>query len=104
MIFRICQEALTNVARHAQATEVDVSLEVRDGTLLLHVRDNGRGVPDDKLFAPQSLGLLGMRERADLFGGHVTIVGQSEIGTTVTMAIPYGDPQQSDSGSGGMPC
>jgi PAS domain S-box-containing protein len=104
MIFRICQEALTNVARHAQATEVDVSLEVRDGTLLLHVRDNGRGVPDDKLFAPQSLGLLGMRERADLFGGHVAIVGQSEIGTTVTMAIPYGDPQQSDSGSGGMPC
>ena len=99
-VFRIFQETLTNVARHAQATEVDVSLEVTDGTLVLHVRDNGRGVPEDKLFAPQSLGLLGMRERADLFGGHVTIVGQSAIGTTVTMVIPYGDPQQPDSGSG----
>jgi len=100
MIFRICQEALTNVARHAHATEVDVSLQIRDGTLLLQVKDNGRGVPDEKLFAPQSLGLLGMRERADLFGGHVTIVGQCDLGTTVTMVIPYGDPQQPDNGSG----
>jgi PAS domain S-box-containing protein len=100
MIFRICQEALTNVARHAHATEVKVSLEVRDGTLLLQVKDNGRGVSDEKLFAPQSLGLLGMRERADLFGGHVTIVGQRDLGTTVTMAIPYGEPQQPDDASG----
>ena len=99
MIFRICQEALTNVARHAHATEVDVSLEVRNGTLLLQVKDNGQGVPDEKLFAPQSLGLLGMRERADLFGGHVTIIGQRDLGTTVTMAIPYGEPQQPDNAS-----
>ena len=100
MIFRICQEALTNVARHAQATEVDITLEVREGTLLLQVKDNGRGVPDEKLFAPQSLGLLGMRERADLFGGHITIVGRCGLGTAVTMAIPYGDPHQPDNGSG----
>jgi len=99
MIFRICQEALTNVARHAHATEVDVSLEVREGTLLLQVKDNGQGVPEEKLFAPQSLGLLGMRERADLFGGHVSIIGQGNRGTTVTMVLPYGEPQPLEGGS-----
>jgi signal transduction histidine kinase len=99
MIFRICQEALTNVARHAHATDVDVSLEVRDGTLRLQVKDNGRGLPEEKLLAPQSLGLLGMRERAELFGGHVSIVGQCNLGTTVTMALPYGEPQEPESES-----
>jgi len=99
MIFRICQEALTNVARHAHATDVDVSLEVRDGTLRLQVKDNGRGLPEEKLLAPQSLGLLGMRERAELFGGHVSIVGHPNLGTTVTMALPYGEPQEPESES-----
>ena len=72
-VFRICQEALTNVTRHAQATEVHVRLEEQNVGLLLQVRDNGRGIPQDRLADARSFGLLGMRERAGLLGGDVQI-------------------------------
>jgi PAS domain S-box-containing protein len=87
-VFRICQEALTNVARHANATAVRVSLQERAGSLLLSVSDNGKGIPDHKINDPQSFGLLGMRERAVLLGGEVTITGSPEKGTTITMRLP----------------
>jgi PAS domain S-box-containing protein len=87
-IFRIFQETLTNVARHAQATRVSVSLRAHNGSLVLEVRDNGKGVTAEELADPQSLGLLGMRERALLFGGEVSISGQPGAGTTVTAQIP----------------
>ena len=87
-VFRIFQETLTNVARHARASEVIISLTEQSGTLVLEVRDNGRGVTERELADPQSLGLLGMRERALVFGGEVSISGAPGAGTTVTARIP----------------
>lgn len=87
-LFRICQEALMNTARHAQATAVTVKLESRNDFLQLVVADNGVGIPDTKASDRRSLGLLGMRERAALFGGEITIQGHPEKGTTVTTCLP----------------
>jgi len=89
-VFRIFQETLTNIARHAHATQVVVSLTESQGDLVLEVRDNGRGVTVREIADPQSLGLLGMRERALLFGGEVRIGGSPGTGTTVTARIPLG--------------
>jgi PAS domain S-box-containing protein len=88
VIFRIFQEALTNVARHAQATAVTIRLEEQAGGLVLEVQDNGQGIPDEKIFDVHSLGLLGMRERAGLFGGSLTIKGCPGKGTAVTLCLP----------------
>lgn len=87
-LFRIFQEILTNVARHAQATEVNVILEEQAGTLFLEARDNGRGIKASEFSNPKSLGLLGMRERALLLGGEFNIRGIRGKGTTVTVRIP----------------
>jgi signal transduction histidine kinase len=87
-LFRILQEALTNVVRHAEATRVDVSLTVDAGRVRLVVHDNGRGVPAAALTDPRSLGLLGMRDRAVLIGGDVSVSGAPGAGTTVTVELP----------------
>ncbi|MCC2640978.1 MAG: putative Sensor histidine kinase [Nitrospira sp.] len=87
-VFRICQEALTNVTRHAQATEVHVHLEDRDLGLVLRVSDNGRGIPRDRLADSKSFGLLGMRERAELLGGEVQITTRAGEGTTIVLCLP----------------
>ena len=87
-LFRIFQETLTNVARHANATEVNVRLAQENGDLILEVRDNGRGIDGEQLSADRSLGILGMRERALLVGGELTISGSPGQGTTVTIRIP----------------
>lgn len=87
-LFRICQEALTNTARHAQATAVTIKLESRNDFLQLVVADNGVGIPDTKASDRQSLGLLGMKERAALFGGEITVQGHPDKGTTVTAYLP----------------
>jgi signal transduction histidine kinase len=86
--FRILQEALANVARHAKASMVAVLLEENDGHLILKVEDNGRGARAEELSDLQSLGVLGMRERAALLGGGVEIAGAPGKGTTVTVKIP----------------
>ncbi len=86
-IFRISQEALTNVARHAKATRVNISLKEDDGALVLKIRDNGKGIAADEVFAPSSLGLMGMRERIRPFGGELIISG-SPKGTTLTVTLP----------------
>jgi signal transduction histidine kinase len=91
-LFRIYQETLTNVARHAQATKVFTELSVEGGYVLLRVRDNGRGVTDEEAAAPEALGLLGMRERAALLGGDVSIQGRPGKGTVVTARVPVGEP------------
>jgi two-component system sensor histidine kinase UhpB len=96
-VFRICQEALTNVARHAGATSVFVELEDRDGMIRLEVRDNGRGVSEDKLSHPKSFGLQGMRERAGLLGGDLMIEPGVEGGTRIALRLPRG----LDASSGG---
>ena len=87
-IFRIFQEALTNVARHAEATRVVVELEDRPAGWMLSVRDNGRGIPESQVSAPGSLGLIGMRERARSWNGDVAFKGLPGQGTTVTVWIP----------------
>ena len=92
-IFRIFQEALTNVARHANATAVDVSLGLESGNLMMEVRDNGEGIPEGAVLDPKSLGLLGMKERALAFGGRVNIAGSPGSGTRVILVIPCGPPE-----------
>ena len=87
-VFRIFQEALTNVARHARATRVTLHLQTSADHLVLEIRDNGRGITDEEVANSQSLGLLGMRERALILGGDVRISGATGDGTTVTVEVP----------------
>jgi PAS domain S-box-containing protein len=87
-IFRIFQEILTNVARHAGATKLWVHLGEEQEAIVLEVEDNGVGISPAQLAERRSLGLLGMRERAGAFGGAVEIVGSQGQGTTVTVQIP----------------
>ncbi len=87
-IFRIFQEILTNVARHAQATKVWVHLGDEQDEIVLEVEDNGVGISPTQLAERRSLGLLGMRERAGAFGGAVEIVGSKGQGTTVRVQMP----------------
>ena len=87
-VFRILQEALTNVARHANATKVVVDLRSEAGILILAVRDNGKGVDEKMIFAHTSMGLLGMRERALSFGGATNVAALPGGGTLVTVRVP----------------
>jgi len=87
-VFRILQEALINVVRHASATDVNVVLGVADGTLTLMVGDNGVGITPGAVWGPRSLGLLGIRERARGIGGDVTIDGAPGRGTRLTLRLP----------------
>lgn len=87
-MFRILQETLTNVFRHAKAAEVKVDMEAGQDHLLMKVADNGIGIRERDVLNPKSFGLLGMRERAHLFGGGVDIKGEHGKGTTVTVKIP----------------
>ena len=87
-VFRILQEALTNVARHSGATEARIDLSSDGDRLRLEIQDNGRGIPEDRLENSGSLGLVGMRERARALGGDVQIRGALGRGTTVTLMIP----------------
>ncbi|MBI3459868.1 GAF domain-containing protein [Candidatus Acetothermia bacterium] len=87
-IYRIVQEALTNTARHAHATEVQISLCEQADQLILTVRDNGKGINSQDMTKAKSFGLLGIRERALVFGGEVEIDGVARQGTTLTVRIP----------------
>ena len=91
-VFRICQETLTNVARHAGASQVTIRLQEEAGALVLTVTDNGRGITDLGLTNRTSLGLLGIRERARLLGGTFSIEGRPGGGTTVSVHIPLMTP------------
>ena len=87
-LFRILQESLTNVARHAAATAVETSLQWQPGQIVLRVKDNGRGIPAAKLEDPRSVGLVGMRERALLLGGQCEISVRPGEGTTIEVRLP----------------
>ena len=89
--YRITQEALTNVARHAGASNVDVSLSVKNDVLQVTVADSGQGFDPGNLSETEGLGLAGMRERAGLAGGTLTITSKQGEGTTVSLEIPIGD-------------
>jgi PAS domain S-box-containing protein len=86
-VFRIVQETLTNVARHAQATSIKINLKEIDRVFTVEVRDNGRGLPAEAIVDPKSLGLAGMRERALSVGGQLSIVGLAEGGTLVRLVM-----------------
>jgi hypothetical protein len=87
-VFRIFQETLTNVARHADATRVKVGLREKAGRLELKVRDNGKGIPERKIFDPKSFGIVGMKERVYFLGGKIEIKGVQDKGTIIKMIIP----------------
>lgn len=91
-VFRIVQEALTNILRHANATRVEISADEHAAEFVLKIRDNGSGITDEAKSQPLSLGLLGMQERAHLVGGTIDIHGDAGKGTTVTLRIPLSRP------------
>ncbi|NHV25271.1 PAS domain S-box protein [Burkholderia sp. D-99] len=94
-LFRIVQEALTNVARHADATRVALRLDVEEGFCVLRVADNGRGsAPGGPAHEDKSFGLIGIRERAHMLGGTVTIDTALARGFSITVALPLGTVQQ----------
>ncbi len=88
VVFRILQETLTNVVRHARATSVKIRLSVTEKALLLKVRDNGRGITAAQIADAKSIGMIGMRERVYLWRGRVRIRGVSGKGTVVLVRIP----------------
>lgn len=90
-IFRIVQEALTNVMRHAAASRVNVSLKKKDHTLIAEVRDNGIGITQERIIGSKSLGLIGIRERVRLLGGEAVIRGKPGKGTSVRVTLPEGE-------------
>lgn len=104
-LFRIAQEALTNVARHAGARQVDISLSEAHSQAVLEVKDDGQGISPASLARSESLGLLGMRERAYLWGGTVDIEGSPGLGTRLCVRIPLARARLSPLGrtEGGAP-
>ena len=88
VFYRVFQEALTNVARHAQAKNVMVELQPEAGGVQLEICDDGKGITLEDLASPKSLGLLGMQERARLLGGSVSFSERPQGGTVVAVWIP----------------
>jgi signal transduction histidine kinase len=93
-LFRILQETLTNIIRHAQATHVKVSLKEDAGIVILVVEDNGKGIIEREVFDPKSLGLLGIRERVLIYGGEVQMKGSKGKGTKVVVKIPFREAEK----------
>jgi PAS domain S-box-containing protein len=91
-IFRIVQEALSNVGRHSQATRVDVHLELQSGEqgqqLLVEIADDGKGADTNQLWAPNSYGMIGMRERARHFGGDLQVQTSTALGCRILLTMP----------------
>jgi PAS domain S-box-containing protein len=95
-VFRVFQEALTNVARHAAASRVTVDLTRTNERIELKVKDNGKGITREQISSPRSLGLTGMDERARSLGGEVSITGNRDRGTTIALTIPAQGKEESD--------
>jgi two-component system sensor kinase len=87
-LYRICQESLTNIGRHARATEAEVCLTEEGGWLTLQVSDNGSGFHYDALAPATSLGILGMRERARIAGGSLEVSTAPGKGTLIVALVP----------------
>jgi len=91
-VFRIAQEALSNVRRHSRASSVEMTMDFGDDALTLIISDNGRGfnVPErtSDLVLSGKLGMMGMRERARLIGGTLIVQSEADAGTTVTLRAP----------------
>jgi signal transduction histidine kinase len=87
-LYRIFQEAMTNVSRHAQATTIEIQLDTDEKDVIMTIKDNGKGITQSEIERIRSLGILGMRERAFLVGGEVCITGVHFQGTQVRVKIP----------------
>jgi PAS domain S-box-containing protein len=101
-IFRIFQETLTNITRHASATKVEIILKRDQGGVKMRIGDNGKGIQENEILDPKSFGIIGMRERAHYLGGNLTIKGDDN-GTTVEVFIPIdreGGVDDKDTGRG----
>ncbi|HEY5995614.1 MAG TPA: sensor histidine kinase [Candidatus Deferrimicrobiaceae bacterium] len=98
-LFRIAQEALTNVARHAGAGEVRIRIRGREGALALSIRDDGRGFDPGRVAREGSHGLIGLRERVRLAGGLVKIRSRPGAGTRLTVLVPRADPPKQEGGT-----
>jgi signal transduction histidine kinase len=95
-VFRILQEGLTNVARHAEATNVKVTMRVSNRQLVLQVTDNGKGITKEEMASTDALGLIGMRERAGAFGGRVVVRRRKEGGTQVKLTLALSGTEVSE--------
>ena len=93
-LFRIFQELLTNVARHADATKVKVSPVIESDKIVLTVKDNGRGITREQISDPRSFGLLGMRARVRFWQGEFKISGTPGKGTTAVVSIPLANREE----------
>lgn len=98
-LFRIAQEALTNVVRHAQASRVRVLLQATQEGWALEIVDNGRGIREEEILHPQSLGLMGMKERLLPWGGSLTLEPAPEGGTKVKVFMPRQNENHASSGN-----
>jgi len=96
VLFRILQELLTNIARHANATKVKVSLVEEAGKIALKVMDNGRGITRKQISDPRAFGLLGIRERVHFWQGEFNISGAPDKGTTAVVTIPLANKEKDD--------
>jgi signal transduction histidine kinase len=88
-IYRIVQESLTNVVRHANAAHVDVILEWQDDKIVIIIEDDGIGINIQKISETGRLGLVGMQERAEMLGGRFVLESAPQVGTTLVVEIPY---------------
>jgi signal transduction histidine kinase len=91
VLFRVAQEALTNIARHAQASRAEVTIQKLDGAICMRIKDNGKGFQEQRVLRAKKakrLGLLGMRERLEMVGGNITIQSTPGQGTTLQAQVP----------------
>ncbi len=93
-IFRIFQEAMTNIARHAEATKVNIKLKNVNGKLEIQISDNGKGIKEEDIYSPNSLGLIGMRERIRPFNGELKLYTPKTGGTTLSVSLPINGHQK----------
>lgn len=101
VLYRVAQEALTNVARHAQASRAEVKIEKVDGCICMRIKDDGKGFEKERVLSArrgQRLGLLGMRERLDMVGGKFTVTSRPGKGTTVLAQVPLMNPLRGGGG------
>jgi signal transduction histidine kinase len=99
-LYRVALEALTNVARHAQASRIDVTLRKLAGAILMEIKDDGKAFDVEKMWTVRKnrhLGMLGMRERMEMVGGSFTVESSPGVGTTIKVQIPFKPRQGKDS-------